>query len=84
MCMTLTLKQGDLDIFGGKKAYLSQLQMFSSTIFKVYGLRNSEIWVYFLQIVTYECTTARINGAKPSTIDAWQCFLFNIRDCIKE
>ncbi len=35
-----------------------------------------------LQIVTYECTTAQINGAKPSTIDAWQCFLFNIRDCI--
>ncbi len=35
------------------------------------------------QIATYECTTARINGAKPSTIDAWQCFLFNIRDCIK-
>ncbi len=42
-------------------------------------------WIHsLLQIVTYECTTARINGAKPSTIDAWQCFLFNIRDCIKE
>ncbi len=37
-----------------------------------------------LQIVAYECTTAWINGAKPSTIDAWQCFLFNIRDYIKE
>ncbi len=45
---------------------------------KTYWIRS------LLQIVTYECTTARINGAKPSTIDAWQCFLFNIRDCIKE
>ncbi len=42
-------------------------------------------WIHsLLQIVTYECTTARINGAKPSTIDAWQCFLLDIRDCIKE
>ncbi len=42
-------------------------------------------WIHsLLQIVTYECTTARINRAKPSTIDAWQCFLFDIRDCIKE
>ncbi len=42
-------------------------------------------WIHsLLQIVTYECTTARINGAKPLTIDAWQCFLFDIRDCIKE
>ncbi len=31
-----------------------------------------------------ECTTARVGGAKPSTIDVWQCFLFDIRDCIKE
>ncbi len=45
---------------------------------KTYWIRS------LLQIVTYECTTARINGAKPSTIDAWQCFLFDIRDCIKE
>ncbi len=30
----------------------------------------------------YECTTAQINGAKPLTIDAWQCFLFDIRDYI--
>ncbi len=42
-------------------------------------------WIHsLLQIVTYECTTAQINGAKPSTIDACQCFLFDIRDCIKE
>ncbi len=42
-------------------------------------------WIHsLLQIVTYECTTARINGAKPLTIDAWQCFLSDIRDCIKE
>ncbi len=45
---------------------------------KTYWIRS------LLQIVTYECTTARINGARPSTIDAWQCFLLNIRDCIKE
>ncbi len=37
-----------------------------------------------LQIVTCECTTARAGGARPSTIDAWQCFLFDIRDYIKE
>ncbi len=42
-------------------------------------------WIHsLLQIVTCECTTAWINGAKPSTIDAWQCFFFNIRDYIKE
>ncbi len=34
-------------------------------------------WIHILlQIVTYECTTARINGAKPLTIDAWQCFRY--------
>ncbi len=42
-------------------------------------------WIHsLLQIVTYECTTAQINGAKPLTINAWQCFLFDISDCIKE
>ncbi len=42
-------------------------------------------WVHsLLQIVTCECTTARVGGARPSTIDAWQCFLFDIHDCIKE
>ncbi len=42
-------------------------------------------WIHsLLQIVTCECTTAWINGAKPSTIDAWQCFFSNIRDYIKE
>ncbi len=40
--------------------------------------------VSLLQIVTCECATARVGGARPSTIDAWQCFLFDIRDCIKE
>uniref|UniRef100_A0A673H0U0 Protein phosphatase 1 regulatory subunit 16B n=1 Tax=Sinocyclocheilus rhinocerous TaxID=307959 RepID=A0A673H0U0_9TELE len=30
--------------------------------------------VNLLKTVTCECTTARINKAKPSTIDAWQCF----------
>ncbi len=37
-----------------------------------------------LQIVTCECTTARVGGARPSTVDAWQCFLFDIRDCMEE
>ncbi len=32
-----------------------------------------------LQIVSCECTTAQFGGAKPSTIDAWQCFLSDIR-----
>ncbi len=42
-------------------------------------------WIHsLLQIVSCECTTARVGGARPSTVDAWQCFLFNIRDCIKE
>ncbi len=33
-----------------------------------------------LQIVTCECATARVGGARPSTIDAWQCFLFDIHE----
>ncbi len=42
-------------------------------------------WIHsLLQIVTCECTTAQMNGAKPSTIDDWQCFSSNIRDYIKE
>ncbi len=45
---------------------------------KTYWIRS------LLQIVTYECTTARINGAKPSTVDAWRCFFYSVRDCIKE
>ncbi len=45
---------------------------------KTYWIRS------LLQIVTCECTTARVGGARPSTIDAWQCFLVDIRDCIKE
>ncbi len=45
---------------------------------KTYWIRS------LLQIVSCECTTARVGGARPSTIDAWQCFLLNIRDYIKE
>ncbi len=37
-----------------------------------------------LQIVSCECSTARVGGARPSTIEAWQCFLLNIRDYLKE
>ncbi len=46
---------------------------------KTYWIRS------LLQIVTYcngECATARVGGAKPSTMDAWQYFLFDIRDYI--
>ncbi len=43
------------------------------------------IWIRsLLQVVSCECTTARVGGARPSTIDAWQCFLLDIHDCIKE
>ncbi len=45
---------------------------------KTYWIRS------LLQIVSCECTTARVGGARPSTIDAWQCFLLDIHDCIKE
>ncbi len=45
---------------------------------KTYWIRS------LLQIVSCECTTARVGGARPSTIDAWQCFLLDIRDYIKE
>ncbi len=45
---------------------------------KTYWIRS------LLQIVTCECTTARVGGARPLTIDAWQCFLFDIRDCMEE
>ncbi len=37
-----------------------------------------------LQIVSCECTTARVGGARPSTIEAWQCFLLNVRDYLEE
>ncbi len=45
---------------------------------KTYWIRS------LLQIVTCECTTARVGGARPSTIDAWQCVLVDIRDCMEE
>ncbi len=31
-----------------------------------------------------ECTTARVGGARPSTIDAWQCFLVGYTWLYKE
>ncbi len=37
-----------------------------------------------LQIVSCECTTVRVGGARPSTIEAWQCFLLNVHDYLKE
>ncbi len=47
-------------------------------------ISNKIMYLCLLQIVSCECTTARVGGARPSTIDAWQCFLLNIRDYIKE
>ncbi len=42
-------------------------------------------WIHsLLKIVNCECTTAQINKAKPSTIDAWQCFSLNILNYIKK
>ncbi len=41
-------------------------------------------WSGLLQIVSCECTTARVGGARPSTIEAWQSFLLNIRNYLKE
>ncbi len=48
-------------------------------------MRGKTYWIHsLLQIATCECTTAQINGAKPSTIDVWQCFSSNIPDYIKK
>ncbi len=42
-------------------------------------------WIHgLLRVVTCGCATARINGAGPSAVEAWQCFSSNIRDYIKE
>ncbi len=37
-----------------------------------------------LRVVSCECAAPRVGGARPSTIEAWQCFLLNIRDCLEE
>ncbi len=50
----------------------------------VYTTRVEKHIRSLLQIVSCECTTARVGGAKPSTVDAWQCFLFDVRDCMEE
>ncbi len=59
------------------KDHVTCAHKFTQPILNYY--RGHELLGY--QIVTYECTTARINGAKPSTIDAWQCFLCNLLTC---
>ncbi len=48
-------------------------------------------WIHgLLRVVTCGCATARVEGARPFTVDAWQCFFliyfifYNIRDYIKE
>ncbi len=45
-------------------------------------------WIHgLLRVVTCGCATARVDGARPLTVDAWQCFFSffsNIRDYIKE
>lgn len=43
------------------------------------------IWIHsLLKIVTCEAIIAQINKARPSTIDAWQCFSSSILDYLKE
>ncbi len=37
-----------------------------------------------LRVVTCGCAAAWVGGARPSTIDAWQCFLLDMRDCVEE
>ncbi len=37
-----------------------------------------------LRVVSCECAAARVGGPRPSTVDAWQCFLFDVRDCMEE
>ncbi len=60
-------------------------EYFSHTHLSFPFRRHIKLWIRsLLQIVTCECATARVGGARPSTIDAWQCFLLDIRDCIKE
>ncbi len=42
-------------------------------------------WVRsLLRVVACGCAAAPVGGARPSTMDAWHCFLFGVRDCIKE
>ncbi len=34
-------------------------------------------WIHgLLRVVTCGCATARVDGARPFTVDAWQCFFF--------
>ncbi len=57
----------------------------NNTTFILYSAFKSCFLIHsLLQIVSCECTTARVGGARPSTIDAWQCFLLDIPDYIKE
>ncbi len=73
-----------------KKKICSNIKPYTATVASDFKCFDSHMcgktyWIRsLLQIVSCECTTARVGGARPSTIDAWQCFLFDIRDCIKE
>ncbi len=37
-----------------------------------------------LRVVSCGCAAARVGGAGPSAVGAWQCFLLNVRDCLEE
>ncbi len=67
-----------------KYVHFYALNTCKNVIHRAY-IRAKTFWIHsLLKIMTCECTTARINKAKPSTIDAWQCFSSNILDYIKE
>ncbi len=78
LCISSMQKRMLSDGFTAAKKTIIQNWFTPHMCRKTYWIRS------LLQIVSCECTTARVGGAKPSTIDAWQCFLLDIRDCIKE
>ncbi len=60
-------------------------------IYKLGGKKyiNSTFFFYLIFFIVHKKTDKNnvknaVCGAKPSTVDAWQCFFFNIRDHIKE
>ncbi len=71
--------------YGGKHSACRRCGLNSPAVWFTPHMCRKTYWIRsLLQIVSCECTTARVGGDRPSTIDAWQCFLMDIRDCIKE
>ncbi len=78
LCISSMQKRMLFAGFTAAKKTIIQNWFTPHTCRKTYWIRS------LLQIVSCECTTVRVGGARPSTIEAWQCFLFDIRDYIKE